>query len=361
MAHSIMRTNFKISRQRTFILLGVIGAAFLLAGCGQKQQESGQTTASGQTQQAKSNRVVVYCSVDDVYAKPILAALAKQTGLQVDALYDVEAAKAAGLANKIRAEHNRPRADIFWASTILQSQLLANEGQLAPYKSPSASDVPDGFKDPKGCWTGLGVRARILVATRPLEQKSLAFVPHSLPGKFAISNPQFGTCTDWASAYGARWGQERTLDFFRRMKAEGVRILPGNADVALGVANGNLAYGVVDSDDYLAQKREKKPIFLVKTTQDNVLVPGSASIIAGAPHEENARKLLDALLSAQGEQMLVKGMPGMFSVRHMKEVGNWQSGGEDFSYLKDTPTEDLSKWRPMWEQLRKPLADILTP
>ena len=48
-------------------------------------------------------RVVLYCSVDDVYARPIVTELAERTGITIDAIYDVEAAKTAGLANRIRA------------------------------------------------------------------------------------------------------------------------------------------------------------------------------------------------------------------------------------------------------------------
>jgi iron(III) transport system substrate-binding protein len=310
---------------------------------------------------ANDNRVVLYCSVDEVFSRPIIAELEKETGLDIEPLFDVESAKAAGLANKLRAEHNRPRADVFWASTVLQSQLLAKEGILAPYVSPSAKDIPTGFKDPEGRWTAMGLRARVLISSKTSQEKSLAMVPANLKGRFAIANPQFGTCSDWAAAYGTRWGTQRTAEFFRNLKAAGVRVLPGNADVASAVADGNLLYGITDSDDYLSQKREKKTVYLMKTTQDNVLVPGSASLIDGAPRADNARKLLDALLSAQTEGRLVKAMPGVFSVRHLDDPQNWKSGGEDFGFLRQTPREDFSKWRAAWEALRRPLADLLTP
>ena len=328
------------------LLLCAVGGALSLAGC-----------SGGQP----SNRVVIYCSVDDVYAKPILDALERQTGLDIVPLFDVESAKAAGLANKIRAEHNRPRADVFWASTVLQSEMLAHEGRLAPYVSPSASDVPPAWKDPQGRWTAMGLRARVLVSTKPGDQKDLAFAPPNLSGRFAMSNPAFGTTSDWAAAYGARLGTERTVALFQRMKAAGVRILPGNSDVALGVADGSLQFGITDSDDFLSQKRQGKPVFLVKTQLNNVLVPGCASLVAGAPHPENARKLLDALLSAQTEQKFTQAMPGVFSVRHLDEAKSWQSGGEDFSFLKDQAPPDFSRWRTSWEALRKPLSELFTP
>ncbi|RYX82236.1 extracellular solute-binding protein [bacterium] len=342
--------------KRLLLAVPVVAVSALLAGC---PRQSG--TGTGGTTASTSNRVVIYCSVDDVFSKPILDELEKETGLDIQPLFDVESAKAAGLANKIRAERNRPRADVFWASTVLQTQLLANEGYLASYESPSAKDIPAEYKDPNGLWTGMGLRARVLISSQPSTEKNLLFVPKNMSGKFAISNPQFGTCSDWVAAYGARLGIDKTADTFKQMKAEGVRILPGNADVALGVADGNLLYGVTDSDDYLSQKLQKKTVYLVKTTENNVLIPGCASMIKDSPNPENARKLLDALLSAQTEGRLTTKMPGVFSVRHLSDAKNWQSGGEDFSFLKNEALPDFTKWRPAWESLRKPLADLFTP
>src|SRR5687768_1512589 len=103
-------------------------------------------SAGCHNQQAPTNRVVLYCSVDDVYAKPIIKQLEKQTGLKIDVLYDTEAAKTAGLANKIRAEKNRPQGDVFWSSALLQTLLLNREGLLQPYISPSAKGIPAAFK-----------------------------------------------------------------------------------------------------------------------------------------------------------------------------------------------------------------------
>ncbi len=299
--------------------------------------------------------------MDEVYAKPLIQDLEKQTGLKIDALFDVESAKTAGLANKIRAEKARPRADVFWSSALLQTLLLNREGLLQPYASPSASDIPVSFKAKDGAWTGVGVRAHVLVTTSAGAVNRLSFVPLTIENRFGFSNPQFGTASDWMAAWTAREGQKWTLGWLKNIAFEKPRILPGNGDVARLVANGDLSYGWTDSDDFLAQKRDKKPIFLVKTLADNVLVPGSAAMINGAPHPENARKLLDALVSAQNEAALVKAMPGVFSIRHLNEKANWQSGGEDFSFLKGTPPDDTAKWPAAWDKIRGPLAQILAP
>lgn len=324
----------------------LILAPLALAGCSTKSD----------------NTVTLYCSVDDVFAKPIIADLEKRTGLRIQPLFDVESAKTAGLANKLRAEKQRPRADVFWASTTLQTEMMANEGLLARYVPKGAADVPPAFKDPDGRWTAVGVRARVMIAGDPNLTRPLSYVPASAPGTLAISNPQFGTASDWCAAYASRWGKDRALAYFKKLKAADVRVLPGNADVALGVADGHIQLGITDSDDFLSQLREKKKVYLVKTTADNVLVPGCASMVEGAPHPENARKLMDTLVDAQTEAELVKGMPGVFSVRHLNEDSNWKAGGQDFSFLKTNGrTDAYSEWRPAWESIRAPLADILTP
>src|SRR4030042_2060228 len=53
--------------------------------------------------------VVVYTAVDQPYAEPIFAVFEQNTGIQVKAVYDVEAAKTTGLVNRLIAEKDQPR------------------------------------------------------------------------------------------------------------------------------------------------------------------------------------------------------------------------------------------------------------
>src|SRR5262245_28071239 len=68
--------------------------------------------------------VVVYASVDDVFAKPILADFSRETGVRVDAVYDAEAVKTTGLYHRLLAERSLPRADVFWCSEPSRMLLL---------------------------------------------------------------------------------------------------------------------------------------------------------------------------------------------------------------------------------------------
>ena len=75
--------------------------------------------------------VVVYTSVDEPVARPILEEFTKRTGIKVVAKFDAEASKTVGLVQMLRAEKGNPRGDVFWNNEIFHTINLAEEGVLA--------------------------------------------------------------------------------------------------------------------------------------------------------------------------------------------------------------------------------------
>ncbi len=344
---------------------------FALAGCASKTEitpaDSMTPATSKSTSAPADKRVVLYCSIDDVFAKPLIEKLKARTGLEIVALFDTESTKTAGLTTRIRTEKNRPRADVLWTSALLQVLLLQQDGLLENYDSPAARDLPPRFRGP--AWAGVGTRARVVVWANARSYSVKAGEKSPEPAirglmwspvvnrKIGHSNPQFGTASDEAAALYAR-DPQKTLRWYRQLKATDVRILPGNGDVARAVAEGNLDYGWTDTDDYLAQKKRGKRIFAVTTQLDNVLVPGAVAVVEGARHPENARRLFDAIASKQGEADLVAQMPGVFPLRGLNDANNWKSGGENFAFLQNAPADDYTKWPQSWAKIREPLAQM---
>lgn len=319
--------------------------------------KSNQITTANQSIEDK--KVVLYCSIDEVFAKPLIEKLKQRTGLQIVALFDTESTKTAGLSNRIRAEQSRPRADVLWTSALLQTLLMSRDGLLDNYDSPATRDLPANLRGTG--WAGVGTRARLILSgDARANYGRLTFSPLTVEGQFGHSNPQFGTASDEAAALYTR-NPKSTLDWYQSLKAEKVRILPGNGDVARAVAEGDLNFGWADTDDYLGQKSRGKPIFVAPITKDNVLVPGAVALLKGAPHAENARRLFDAIASKAGEADLVAQMPGVFSLRGLDDPNNWKSGGENFAFLASAPRDDYSKWPQSWDAIRPTLARIFQP
>src|SRR6185436_1368682 len=75
---------------------------------------------------AKSVSVVVtYAAQDQIYAEPILREFEKETGIKVEAVYDSEAVKTVGLANRLLAERSNPQCDVFWGNEEMRTIQLA--------------------------------------------------------------------------------------------------------------------------------------------------------------------------------------------------------------------------------------------
>ena len=108
--------------------------------------------------------LVVYCALDQVFSEELIADFERESGLEVEALFDLEHQKTVGLVGQLIAERAHPRCDVFWNNEIVQTVRLAEMGMLAPYDSPSAADIPEQFRDSQRRWTGFAARARILIA-----------------------------------------------------------------------------------------------------------------------------------------------------------------------------------------------------
>ncbi len=270
--------------------------------------------------------VVVYTSTDQVEARRILDGFEKETGIRVRPVFDTEAQKTTGLAMKLLAEAERPVADVFWNNELSRTIMLLERNVLTPYASPAAADIPAEWKDAGGAWASFSWRARVLVYNTELVQADEA--PRTLEalseakwrGKVGIANPLFGTTSAHTAALAGALGEEAALDYFRRLKANGVVVFEGNSVVRDAVARGEVLVGLTDTDDVLAGKANGMSVDLVYLDQGpeeigTLLVGNSVALVAGAPNETEGKRLIDYLLSLQVEKAFGGPSKGRFPVR----------------------------------------------
>ena len=111
--------------------------------------------------QRATHEVVVYTSVDDVFARPIAEGFEKETGISVRLVPDTEETKSTGLLNRLIAEKARPQADVFWSGDPVRAAILKARSISTPYRSSQAQGLPQHYSDPEGHWTGFSARARV--------------------------------------------------------------------------------------------------------------------------------------------------------------------------------------------------------
>lgn len=276
-----------------------------------------------------ANEVVVYCALDQVFSEDLLRQFEKESGIRIRAEFDVEASKTVGLVKRIREEKNRPRCDVFWNNEVAHTVSLANEGLLASYASPSAADIPAAFKDAQDRWTGFAARARVFIVNtelaKPEEIHGLAdLVDPKWKGKVCMARPLTGTTLTHVTALYAMRGEAWTNDFLGKVASAEVNLVTGNGHVMRLVREGQMAWGLTDTDDFNVARMAGYPVAMVYPDQEDaahadaagtLLIPNSVCVLKDAPHPEQARKLVDFILSKRVEEALARADGAQIPVR----------------------------------------------
>ncbi len=328
---------------RALALLPVLALA-VLSGCTESEKDAAV--------------VIVYTSVDDVFARPVAESFTDETGSEVRLVPDTEETKSTGLLNRLIAEKSRPVADVFWSGDPVRAGILKRHAVSQSYRSPQAKDLPARFSDPEGYWTGFSARARVLIYNRNAvdegqEPKSVMdLLAPRFKGKACIANPLFGTTSMHAAALFSVLGEAKAKAFFEGFSQNGGKVLSSNGEVRRRVAAGDFAVGITDTDDANVARLEGKPVGVVFPDSDGMgtlIVPNCAVLIAGAPHPEAARRFIDYLLRPETEKALAESeaaqipvRPGVSAPEHVSSLQELKPMDVDYAALAEL-LETLSK------------------
>jgi iron(III) transport system substrate-binding protein len=264
----------------TFMLPALTFMAGLLAGCGGHGEPA----------------VIIYCAQDQAFAEPLLAEFTRQTGIKARAVFDSEAVKTVGLANRLLAEKDNPQCDVFWGNEELRTRQLAAQGVFR---------ATNGF-------TTFGFRSRrIVINTNKL---SLAEAPRTLAeltnatwrGKVALAYPMFGTTATHFLALRQQWGDALWQAWCRALQANKPFLVDGNSVVVRLVGRGEAWIGLTDSDDISGGIREGLPLAAMPLTPETLLIPNTVAVVRGAPHGTEAERMFQFLQRPEVAERLVK-------------------------------------------------------
>jgi iron(III) transport system substrate-binding protein len=251
-------------------------AFLLVAGCSQSQRV-----------------VVVYTSQDQVYAEPLFARFEKETGIKVLPVFDSESIKTAGLVQRLLAERDNSRADVFWSNEEMLSHQLVEAGVLE-----------------SNSWTKAGFRSRrLIVNTNNValsEIKSLADLANpKYLGRVALAYPLYGTTAAHMVALRQNWGDAKWKKWCENVAANKPFVVDGNSVVVRLVGAGEAWLGLTDSDDLAAGQRNNLPIASISAGSDFLRIPNTIGIVSSAPHVNEAKAFQDFIRSEGALKELV--------------------------------------------------------
>jgi len=270
--------------------------------------------------------VIVYCAQDQTYAEPILREYERSTGIRVRAVYDSEAVKTVGLANRLLAEREHPRCDVFWGNEEMRTRQLAALGVwratngfstfgarmrclvINTHLLPVTTQPGPGDPDLRGPTPALDAQTwqPALPNVPPLPTSLLDLTNAAWRGRVAMAFPQFGTTATHFHVLRQLWGDALWRQWCLGLVANDVQVLDGNSAVVRQVGRGDAWLGLTDTDDVLAGQRNGWPVARGPEPAGSLLfIPNTVASVRGAPHPDAAQGLASHLTRPEVVEELI--------------------------------------------------------
>ncbi len=250
--------------------------------------------------------IVLYTSVPLPLATQFAASFMKK---RPDIEVELYRAGSTEVGRKLAAEREVGgiKADLLWLADAPVYYELRDKGELMPYVSPEAKNIPADLKDAKGHFTAGRLINMIIAVNReviPLKDAPKSWKDFPDVGKKAtMGNPlysgsNFVTVATFVKQDG--WG------WFERARAKGVAVLRGNSEAARALAGKE--FGVAMTLDYIVAGLIKKgaPLAIIWPAEGAISVPSPVAIVKGTKNPEGSKAFVDYVLSKEGQEFLVK-------------------------------------------------------
>nr|WP_289056588.1 extracellular solute-binding protein [uncultured Psychrobacter sp.] len=329
----------------------VCGMMLGLAGCSNSSttEESAETTASESTApqattddatSADGQTITIYSSRNEQLIKPLLDRYTEQTGVKIELVTD----KTGPLMARLQAEGKNTPADMLLTVDAGNLWQAAQQGLLQPVASTVLeNNVPAKYRDPKGQWTGLSLRARTIFydPSKVSADQLSTYADLADPkwkGKLCLRTSKKVYNQSLVASMIEHLGAEKTEEIIRGWVANlATDVFSDDTSMLEAIAAGQCEVGIANSY-YYGRILDQKPNFPVKifwanqgTTGTHVNVSG-AGVVTGSDHPDGTLKLIEWLSSDEAQGIYAssdKEFPVKEGVDESEMLRSWGSFKKD--------------------------------
>ena len=318
---SLNAMSATLTSTKLILPVAVFGMMLGLAGCSNSSttEESAETdtTAAGTEQPAiddgatsvDGQTITIYSSRNEQLIKPLLDRYTEQTGVKIELVTD----QTGPLMARLKAEGQNTPADMLLTVDAGNLWQAAEQGLLQPVSSTILeANVPAKYRDPKGQWTGLSLRARTIFydPSKVSADQLSTYADLADPkwkGKLCLRTSKKVYNQSLVASMMEHLGEEKTGEIVRGW-VDNLATDVFSDDVAMleAIAAGQCEVGIANSY-YYGRLLDEKPDFPVSifwanqgTTGTHVNISG-AGVVAGSDNPDGTLKLIEWLSSDEAQ------------------------------------------------------------
>ena len=295
---------------------------------------------------AQDRSLTLYTSLAPTESGPLAQAFEKKTGIKVELWRAISEKVVQRAITEARAR--RFAVDVV-ETNAPEMEMMAREKLFAELDSPHLADLPAAAVPKHRMWIPDRMNFFVVayntskVRREELPTNYLGFLDPKWKGRIGIE----ATDAEWMATLVKTWGNEKGLDYFRKLAAMKPDVRKGHVLLSELIAVGEVPVGLtVYNANAESLKRKGAPINWLPV-QPVVARPQGIAVARNAPNPKAARAFVDFVLSPQGQELLVSmgRVPASTKVRtHLN----------DFEYTVVDPItvlDEQDKWNKLWEEL----------
>ena len=295
--------------RRTFLramgATGMLGASGLAAACG----GAATPTASG-AKDPETGKLVVMASPQPDWIAAQTAAFQKKFSIETTSsrLSGGEA-----LA-KLKAEEGNQSFDVWWGSPADSFVSAKKQNLIEAYKSPTAAEIPDKYKDKDGFWTGIYVGSiGFAINTKRAAEKNIPepktwddLLKPVYKGEIVIAHPATSGTALTSMQTVLQLKNKNENDFWKWVGSFHNNVLQytrsGSGPMPFLERN-EATVAVVFSHDIFVSVEKGLPIKLTFPTDGTGYEIGAMALIKGAKNKASAKKWIDWALTSEAQEI----------------------------------------------------------
>lgn len=257
-------------RKNTWFTLGLrfssVSSLLLIAtACTITQFQEPSSTVNSQiaSPSTAARTLTIYSGREEKIIEPLIEKAKKDLAINIEVRYG----DSTELALALIEEGKNSRADIFYAQDAGALGALAKENRTLTIPGRLLNKVDKQFRSSTGQWTGISGRVRVIDYNTKLVQ------PSELPTSvMQLTAPKWRNKVGWATTNGSFQsfitamrvleGDRKTLEWLRKMKANGAKNYSSNSAIVEALGRGEVTLGLVNNY-YLYRFTKNNPGFPV--------------------------------------------------------------------------------------------------